>query len=268
MQSFTIHPNTGQRAERELPEDLMSRCYAAARLALRGMNYSPEDRSECAASIAARVVAESADTDRLSARAPLGWRRDSEDRRTAVLRMLDWMRRAERGEMQWMLTARSDAPVAAVSFGKLSGMAANWRRSLDRQRQRDAEDASERAATDGFMPRVMQSPGELSGLTRDAAHTAARDALSALGLARLGKVYPLAYAAARGAQLALLTDAPMRAVAAELGYAEDSLRKILTRAGKRIPSAAVLPLDAHLAAIGELDAGGVALKPTRSRNLT
>lgn len=100
----SLLPLDVQRAIRGIMSDaeLVKLCASAARLEMRGANYSPEDRADAAAQLAADVLAEC---------------HGSPPRAT---------------DRHYSLTA-------------LCGRARNLRRSLDRQRQRDAAEAAQRA---------------------------------------------------------------------------------------------------------------------------
>lgn len=114
----------------------------AARLNLRGQAWSEDDRVECAGWITAQVTG--------AAMAPrTGTPRE-------VLRYID---RCER----FPLLARQyeDAiPASYATMSRLSGMAANWRRSEERRRTRNDRAERERAVLDGFTATAQAEQAE------------------------------------------------------------------------------------------------------------
>lgn len=183
-------------------ETVRSRCAAAARLAMRGEMYSPDDRADVAAELLARLYAETP--------TPAG------------------------------------LPFELASMTRLIGMASNMRRTLDRDRARDAQDCADRAAA-AFSPGLAHlQEQERAETGPDAAHGRARDMLSALGLPRLGRAYPVAYTAARSAQ-----GVELETVAAEMGARDaDALRLKAWRAVKAIPSLQTHTRTAHADLLG------------------
>jgi hypothetical protein len=113
-------------------------------------------------------------------------------------------------------------------------MASNLRRTVERDRARDAVDAADRAAA-AFAPGLaFQAGQDRPEVTPAGAHRVAREMLASLALPRLGRAYPLAYSAARSA-----AGVDRETVAAELGYSSaDVMRVYLSRARKAVPSAA------------------------------
>lgn len=240
MPSKTLHPTS--IAERWMsPAELQRRALAAASLAMRGSMYAPEDRAECAAVISETLLSKAQRRDRYSApdlSGPLGAPCADSAERGAMLRrldnwhrqgsMLDFLRTAPTGEI-----LRSDA-----TFTRMSGIAANYRRSIDRTRIREEQEAGERAATEGFrVPSFADTLSELAELHPVAAHRAAREALSALGLPRLGKAYPLAYAAVRGiAERSACHELGIGADSRTDGAARVAVSKALSKARAAVPS--------------------------------
>jgi hypothetical protein len=233
--------------------ELPSRTYAAAKLAMQSSEYSHDDRLDCSAAIIGRLMADAQDhMNRVPAKH--GAARD----------VLAYMRRAELRAPSYGETI----PSSLASFSRMSGMAANFRRSLDRRRAAEDRAMAASAASADFTPRMAEdATTDLATQRPEAAHAAAREALAALGLPRLGRAYPLAYAAVRAI--------PERTALAELGIgshaASDGATRVavssaLSRARKAVPSAQRWDMAEHLRAVGLLDTEGCAMKPTRSRN--
>lgn len=263
------------------PQDLRRKATAAAALAMRGASYSPDDRADAAATIAARIMAE-VDGPAWSDFRPAA------PNRAAVLRMID---RVWSGELH---PASVAIPAEVASFSRMSGMAANLRRSIDRDRARANQSQGERAA-DGFAlpPRTSEEDraallSELASISPDAAHRAALGAVDALGVSGEYAAYVLAYCALRsktdaqgklvGARAAL---AELDAAAGEDGpktdaAAEKRTSRALSAGRKSVPSWQHPRWDgqprecfnAHLDACQLLDSEGYAAKASRTRNLS
>jgi hypothetical protein len=279
--------------------ELSSRCAAAARLSLRGTGYTPEDRAECAAHIRALVLSKHGgtvpDVAERAERGPRAAGTPCRDRaeRAGMIRYLDTA--LSRHPSYWdFLRTRAEVriPRESVRFSWLTQRAADFRRTLDADRKRDADHAAERAGTDGFVPRIMEDgPADHLPITAERAHAAALDMLAPVGLTGNYGAYLTAYTAQRLTGAAMLGAAvPMDRIAAELGYegpsASKTLGMALTRGRKSIPSAHAWStaravstetgkpygespaVARHLDAFHLLDTGGVARKPTASRNAT
>lgn len=148
----------------------------------------------------------------------------------------------------------------SFSYGKLAGEAANYRRSVEAQRAREQADIAARSVH-GFRSGDKLPLGDRpSGLTPDAAREEAVAMLSALGLPRLGRLFPVVYGACRqgaalvpvlrqvtdkqgrvldvptGATALEIRPADADAVAAELGLSVAALRKLTQRAPDKIPA--------------------------------
>lgn len=171
-------------------------------------------------------------------------------------------------------------PRRLATMTRAYGHAANYRRAVEAAVQRDRIETGKQEARDTWTAAV-QTPEEAAlwpamrpGL--EAAHEAARDMLSALGLSRLGRAYPLAYAAARASQGAALDDicadglprtgrpADVLAWIDRAPAVRENVKKNLQRARALYPSAAACTIEAHAYALG-VD-GGRAMKSTYSRN--
>lgn len=230
------------------PADFRSRCAAAAKLAMRGANYDAEDRADCAAKIAADVLGNGRQNMRGTA--------------ADVLRFIDWGLSHPATVAAMLAEDVAAIPAAAASFSRLYGMAANYRRGLDRQRSRDAADAARRAETDGFLPHVPAEDPAYRGTPWGARRTAV-EMLRALGMlgrvVESGPVWTAAYAAARAAAG---LDAPE--IAAELDISYDTYRAHLSRAAKRFPSSAWAGIPEHSDALS-IPEGGRAVKAAYSR---
>lgn len=275
-------------------DELQSRCTAAARLALKSDAYGWQDIEEVAADLLLKVwetVPQSAATTwtvplRSSLRGPA----PTYSQKLAQKSKDDVVTLHERAAV---------AAVAAPTFTHLYNWACNLRRSLDRQRARDLTEGANRAAEDAFTAELVaaeegdRAAGALTERTEfvpvdgkpnryrigtsygvrladtGTAHRAARDLLSDLGVNRLGRAYPLAYCAARsGALFSMdLGAAEMTAqLADELKTTPRALTMQLTRARRALPSVkADRDRRDHAAALGMVDAGGIARKPTNSR---
>lgn len=254
--------------------DLLSTAAAAARLAMTGKQYSPDDKADCAADVAARIMSGFPAPVCLPGQCggeafytvPIA------DDLGGTVRVPRCVKHAAGMDDAHLIPPDAAfIPQDAGSFTRCANLAANYRRGLDRQRARDEREANANAAHDG-----MIGPGPDAALIRpvaptaDAAHAAARDMLSDLGLPRLGKAYPLAYTAARSvvAKEARLTPegkptgeavyrtqpADLATAAAELGYTgktpSKALGMALKRAADSIPSVAVKSREQHCSALG------------------
>jgi len=107
---------------------------AAARLSLRGAQWSEDDRVECAGAVVAHLAGT------LHA-----------ERHGRPLDVLRWIDHAER----FPLTARrrEDAiPARDASMSRLMGLAANWRRGEERRRDRDQRAEDARRLSESFTP--------------------------------------------------------------------------------------------------------------------
>jgi hypothetical protein len=306
------------------PAELQSRCAAAAKLMAGSANYSPEDRADMAAKLMAHVLEGQRETVPAPAAAPAAeWRgrtvRPIGTHGRDVLRRMDRLERIAPGlaAAEW---------VAAVPFGVLTGLASNLRRTLDRNRERDAAYAAASAASADFTPLATVAEDEAKGTPHGARRTAV-DMLRNLGAlsdggmlhGRPAAVHPVDMADVRSAVAerrghaapmgaphgrpadvlkwiaavetgrvyraypnvtrALIMDRPAfrpdrraeapegclwtaayaaarssagvdsREVAEELDVSFDTLRAHLSRAAKRLPSAAVYGRSAHAAAV-------------------
>lgn len=142
---------------------------AAARLSLRGKGWTESDRADCASDITAMVL------DRRTA--PTGTPRE-------VLRYIDWCESHPLTARRYSLEAGPESAIrrADVTMTRLMGMAANWRRGVERRRA--TETRAHTAAS--FTPTVQ---GEQTGdyePTETAARTAgARRVKSNIDMARI-----------------------------------------------------------------------------------
>lgn len=141
-------------------------------------------------------------------------------------------------------------------FSALAGRAANLRRSLDRDRLRDALDAAERAASEGFLPYVPDADPEVRS-TPQAAHALAIEMVEAVRI-QTRPVYVATYTAARSA-----SGEASDVIAEELEMAPSAYRQSLKRGRDAI---AEHYATAHaLAERLSVPEGGLALKPSMSR---
>jgi hypothetical protein len=210
-------------------DDLTSRAFAAARLQMRGDSYSPEDRAECAASIVGAVLADGAlATGRCYCGGPAAKTTAMAGPAAGMLPALLTCHRHARG----IRSARTIRPDLTVpSFSRLYGQAANYRRGLDRMREREAADAATRAASDAFLPHLEHAPDEVRA-TAEGAHRHALEMSDALGYRGDYGAYVAAYCAAR-------TWAGMDSaeVAEELGMPRGTVRSYVSRWAGKLPSA-------------------------------
>lgn len=249
---------------------------AAARLSLRGANWSEDDRAECAGWIAAEVTG--------AAKAA---------RTGTPAEVLRWIDRCERFPilMRRYEDSNSGVPRSYATMTRLTGMAANWRRSELRRRDRDERAQRERAVVEGFTATVESDqegvdPVEVAALkigreratvvrrsalgdasrgvrvTRwidavldadtqtvqravsDHHHRSAREALGALGLPRMGKAYVAAYLASAIPSQSSATNDERHAATVEAtaalgftGKAPSAIRMAAKRSRIAIPSA-------------------------------
>lgn len=242
-------------------DDLWSRCMAAAKLAMRGKEFSHDDRTDCAADIAARHWAAAVEASAIvSVIADRRVRIGGDGASGGV--MYSAKSRQKSKDDRSVVRVATDAlrPDHAPSFGTLYGQASNWRRSLERRRVHETEIAARNAA-DSFGDAVIQDTPEELRSSPEAARDRAADMLGALGLPRLGKCFPMAYRAARQS---MGGDVAAELIAKELGTTLTALDMSQSRARKRIPSLATMDKAAHADAL-HIPTGGVALKPSKTR---
>lgn len=223
------HPMTTDDAAME-PAELLSRCTAAARMALTGKQWTPDDRADCAGHI--------------------------------LLETLSKVDGAGAAESTWHL------PADVASFRRLVNLAANYRRSVEASRRRDDDDAAERGLHDAGEDPALAALLRPVSPTSDDAHRAAREMLGTLGVPRLGKLYPVAYTAAReyiareaqtdetgretGRAVLVKRAADTAAAAAELGMTPAALRKAqsVERIARNLPSVSYRGAAEHGALLG------------------
>lgn len=124
-------------------------------------------------------------------------------------------------------------PEAWVAGGVLFGMAANWRRSAERQRASEAQLALSAAAEgEGFSAFVPAEVPELDG-TPEGAERRAQSMLEDIGVPAEGAFWTLAYSAARSVDGTDDGKLGGRELAAELELTTATLRQHQSRAAKR-----------------------------------
>lgn len=238
--------------------ELQSRCYAAARLSMMGANFSPDDRFDAAsrilADVWATIVESGAPLLTMTQRVPTSLQGDG-----VTYSAKSRQKSKDDAPDVWAdipAIRKSDAP----TFSTLAGRAANLRRSLERDRARDAVDAAERAATEAFLPYVPDADPVVRS-TPAAAHELAQEMGRAMALDARRPVYVATYTAARSA-----SGEGSDVVAAELEMAPSAYRKALQRGREAISAAYAAPHE--MADALYLPDGGYALKPSASRMRT
>lgn len=267
MSRFTT--KTEDRADWISAGDLIGRCSAAARMALRGANWSAEDRADVAAVILCKAWE--------TARATDGAIRSDE---TVAVRssvnggpkVLYSKYSAQKSKDTRAVSARETYVRADVcAWTWLLQRAADERRSMEASRRRELETAAN--APVEFDPFIPAPADETGGTPWDARRTAV-EMLRALGMVgdriTWGPLWTLAYAAARAVES---TDAngerggiDRETVARELELDPATVRQHIARAVARIPAAA----NGYGTRSAWADAlyipeGGRAVKPSRSR---
>lgn len=238
--------------------ELQSRCYAAARLAMMGSSYGPDDRMDCASRLLVDVWGSLMEAETalysLRRRVPTSLQGDG----------VSYSAKSRQKSKDDAPDVWAEIPAIRVSdaptFSTLMGRAANLRRSLDRDRNRDAEDAAQRAAVEAFLPYLPDAEPEVRS-TSDAAHRLAAEMAEALGLAFAHPVYVATYTAARSA-----SGEASDVIAEELSMSGATYRQSLKRGRDRIAKhyASILELSSAL----YVPEGGHALKPSASRMKT
>jgi hypothetical protein len=229
--AFTTKPTfTADGAAR----DLRSRCAAAARLAMAGDRYSPEDRADCAAAVMSRYLTGAYSAPLCGCGGPALVRYlVCDDLGNATDGGLRCYRHAPIPAQRRELTARDRWSAIDATFTALFHDAADYRRSVDAQRARDDVDAAARAAHAAFLPNVQGDTAEVRG-TPWGARVTALDMLRLMGELKPGQspsgpAWTAAYCAARAA-------AGMDAgeVAEEMEMDAATVRQHLKRASDRI----------------------------------
>jgi hypothetical protein len=257
-------PATGFKAKRQpvtvkLPKEpvpmteVMRLARNAAGLAMKGKAYSHHDRADAAAEITLRVWQAAREAGRITsalsaAPTSLG----------GQVKMGKGKKAKARPDQ---LVKEAAVPAKMCTMKILYGHACNLRRGLIRDRERQSKLGALEAREHGF---VAHAPSMAHGIPADPreAHEAARGMLGELGLARLGKAYPMAYAAAREA--AGMTGDE---IAAELGTKRGTLVSTISRQAAKVPSGKVysyrqhadaLHVDEHRDAVTPKDGAGLA----------
>lgn len=268
--------NLDRWTEHDPLSDLMSRCHAAARMTLRGADYSTEDRLELASKLLSKATTAEYAAPLCGCGGPADYRVKLTGPMAGMTQPLGLCVRHSRRVPMARRTRPQDFPVVAPSFTRLTYWAQNERRALDAQRRRDDEHAAVEAAQEAFLPNVSDEwdGGRQTLRTVAECHRLALRMLGDIGLRPLRKgdanAYAAAYAAARsGTLLALDVDAPGEVTAEELSITYANLRAAISRAPKRIPSADARSKRAHRNALFlPTDDAGVSLKPSRSRTMS
>lgn len=222
--------------------DLTSRCKAAAKLNLRGDKYSDADRDDCAAKVLSDVLTRDESAPVCPCGGPAEYRVVMTGPAARMLPPMALCIRHARTAPKARRILPREYVASEVAFGTLSGMASNYRRSIDRDRKRDR--AKGQAEAIGFVPDVAHTvingdSGRLRFQTADQSARHAREMLAALGCRPLRKgdlnAYVLAYVAARSSTLlALDVKSPAAHAGAEIGLTEQQVKDATRRAAKRI----------------------------------
>lgn len=234
---FTTGRRQAKRSGLVPMSDVLRFCRGAAALALSGPQWSKEDRADVAAELAAQVwctavamrangAAEEIAPSSLRGPAPKMSKRATA-KRTPIVRV-----------------TVDAVPAELVTGARLYGAASNAKRALTAERERLRKEGAERARSEGFRPSSHGAYPE--GIPADpaAAHRHARQILSDLGAARLGRLYPATYAACREAAGMTGTE-----IAAELRMNPGTLKARKSTAAQLLPSAAVYSPLAHADAL-------------------
>lgn len=221
----------------------------AAGMAMKGKAYGPDDRADAAATITLRVWEAASEAGRIT-RAPGSPAKISGGTTGAPAAMptsLGGRVKMSKGKKAKaapaLLIIEPAVPAEMATMKILLSHASNLRKSLLRDRNRQERLGAIEARERGFVAHV---PSMSYGAPADPAeaHRAARAMLGELGLARLGKAYPLAYAAARAAAGML-----EREVATELGVSRGTFVSTLSRQAAKVPSGHTHSYRAHADAL-------------------
>lgn len=225
--------------------ELPRRAVAAARLAMPDRKvYSEEDVCEVASEIVARLLREASPA---AMAVPMD--------RVQVQRARDSSERTDL--LRWLQTAERDAPRRADAVAldpercevrKLYNTAVVLRRSIDRDRNRDAQAAGETAASTAFRPQITTPDPETCRTPDGAAHVALA-MLESAGCRPLRKgdapLYSLAYSAARAS-----AGLESGEIAEELALSPAAQRQHLSRASAKLRKGPHAPHDwAHALAL-------------------
>jgi hypothetical protein len=228
--------------------DALKRCHVAARRAMRGERWAGTFHTDCAADILVQVLdAYLTERDQL-ARATCRCGGPVRHRATfpvpTVPGVITGRMRATSGvchrHTEGALTLRplnteaEGVPREALPMYRLVGMAHNWRVSQERRMERDRKATADQVTFS--LPPSQDSDG-----TPETARRTAVDMLSDLGLARLGRLFPVAYTLARE-----VDGMEREEVAAELGIGRESLNTLIKRAATKVPSSKVRTKQDHL----------------------
>lgn len=233
---FRTRPKTA-RTDLVPMSDVLRFCRGAAALALKGEKWSGEDRADVAAQLVCQVwekaVSQRANTSAVEV-AP-----------TSLAGPAPKMPKGKIAKSAPKARMTVDAVPASLCKGSdLYGAASNIKRAMISERDRLEKVGAERARSHGFRTGNVGAYPE--GIPADpaAAHTHTRQILCDLGVARLGKLYPAAYAACREA--AGMTGAE---IADELGISAGSLKRLRSTSAQLLPSAQVYGAQVHADAL-------------------
>lgn len=226
-----ITPNAAKRRRMVPMADVMAVTRAAAKLALQGESFNPEDRADCSAWLLGKIL------ERASV---------ASVRRGRPADVLDFITRAMDDPNLHLHVMRSSVeadyiPARFCGLDYCVKVAGAFRRSLESQRTRDAVEAAAQAAED-FTPDVETGATDEVRGTAHGARVAALDMLRSAGL--IGDRLPVAakQAATPHAPLWTLAYTAARAsaglesseIAAELDMDAAAHRKALSRAAREL----------------------------------
>lgn len=259
-------------AELVTGEDLIRRTRAAARMALRGENWSAEDRADCAAELVCLVWSRAVEAGTVTS-APVTRRMSSVHGGERVT----YTSKSQPKSKDRTPDAPGHAsaiPADLCSFDFLVKRAADIRRSWEAARERDRVEALNAPVT--FDP-FIAAPADETGGTPWGARRKALELGRELGVidrrVAPGPVWTFLYAVSRAVvspddRNNVSGGLDRETVAAELELDRETVKKHIQRALARIPATADTHPRAAWAEALHVPTGGVALKPSRSRTLS
>lgn len=228
--------------------DVVRMARAAAAMGMRNADrYGADDRSDAVSDVVARIWAKNANRTSRCRRCNIGavrYRVTLDSGMPGVTATVPLCERCATGHLdrRAVLSQVDAVPADTATFTHCLHLVANYRRSLDAQRERDAVDAAARALedfhTDGELEAVADVRPDLAGTPMGAYWTAAA-MLRAAGLAdepTAGPLWTLAYSSARAAAPDRETGETVapEIIAAELDLTRATVRQHCKRAADRL----------------------------------